>query len=107
MASKVVNGVLWTQTVNAAFPNVHVSLNSACQDPLCYGDWTYGEWSMVLQRRTGGTWRNIGSRTGYVSSSSPSHITFTNVRKEGPMRVYTIISSSAYHRSVTLIDHIN
>ena len=72
MASKVVNGVLWTQTVNAAFPNVHVSLNSACQDPLCYGDWTYGEWSMVLQRRTGGTWRNIGSRTGYVSSSSPT-----------------------------------
>lgn len=107
MSSKVVNGVLWSQTANPAFPSVSVSLNSACQDPLCYGDWTYGEWTMYLQRRTGGTWQTIGSRTGYVSSSSPSHRTFTNVKKEGPMRVFTIISESAYHSRVELIDHVN
>lgn len=109
MSSKVVNGVRWTQSARPSFPNVNVSINSACSgtDQGCYSQWTYGEWTMILQRRTGGTWRNIGSRTGYVRDNSPSNRTFTNVRKDGPMRVYTIISSSAYHGSVTLIDHIN
>ncbi|MFD2133755.1 hypothetical protein ACFSKI_21300 [Pseudogracilibacillus auburnensis] len=106
MSTKIVNGVRFTQTTNPAFPSVHVSLNSSCHDPLCYGDWTYATWTMYLQRRVNGTWTTIGTRTGYVSSSSPSHRTFTNVRKQGPMRVMTMINSSAYHDSAQLIDHV-
>lgn len=108
MTSKVVSGVLWSQSVNPAFPNVNVSLNSSCQHTLCYGDWTYGEWTMELQRRVDSTippyyrWETIGSRTGYVSDDSPSHRTFTNVRKEGSIRVHTLIKKSAYHRSIIL-----
>jgi len=50
MSSQVIDGVLWTQTVNLAFPNVNVSLSSSSRNQLCYNDWTYGEWTMQLQR---------------------------------------------------------
>jgi hypothetical protein len=112
MASQVVDGVLWTQTANPAFPNVNVSLTSACQAPLCYGDWTYGEWTMHLQRYANpgagqpGEWVTIGTRDGYVSSSSPSNRTFTNVASTGAIRVRTVIRSSAYHGSITLISSV-
>ena len=47
-------------------------------------------WKMELQRYTSGSWTTIGTRTGYVSSSSPSDRTFTNVLRNGSsMRVKT------------------
>lgn len=112
MASRVVDGVLWTQSVNPDLPDVHVSLTSACQAPLCYNDWTYGEWVMELQRFMSpgagqpGAWGTIGVRDGYVSSNSPSNRTFTNVANTGDMRVRTVIRSSAYHGSITLISSL-
>lgn len=41
-------------------------------------------WDMLLQRYNSSTkaWNTIGSRTGYVSKSSPSHRTFTNIKKQ-------------------------
>lgn len=37
-------------------------------------------WRMQLQRYENGRWVTIGTRTGYISLSSPSSRTFTNVR---------------------------
>ena len=103
MTSKVVDGVLWTQTASPDFPNINVSLTSACRDQLCYGDWTYGEWTMYLERKEApGSWVVIGKRTGYVSMTSPSHRTFTNVVNKSSIRVRTIIDPSAYHGVVSL-----
>lgn len=45
-------------------------------------------WTMKLQRKTKGKWKTIGTRTGYVMKGSPSHRTFTNVKKnKSKMRV--------------------
>lgn len=46
-------------------------------------------WTMKLQRYSGGSWRTIGTRTGYTSENSPSNRTFTNVIRNGrdPLRV--------------------
>ncbi|MFJ7681215.1 hypothetical protein [Peribacillus butanolivorans] len=45
-------------------------------------------WSMSLQRYENGAWGTIGSRTGFVSTDSPSERTFTNVgKKDKSMRV--------------------
>src|SRR5699024_2153660 len=108
MASKVVDGVRWTQTARGNFPNVNVSVNSACAAQGCWSRyWTYGEWTMMLQRRGANGWNTIGTRTGYVSEDSPSHRTFTNVKKQGAIRVVTMIKESAYHRAITLIDHVD
>lgn len=37
-------------------------------------------WTMYLQRQVGERWTTIGTRTGYVSTTSPSFRTFTNIR---------------------------
>ncbi|WP_066190339.1 hypothetical protein [Gracilibacillus timonensis] len=111
MPSKVVSDILWTLSTNASFPNVDVSLTSLCQHQICYTDWTYGEWTMYLQRSVdGGTsapaYQTIGTRTGYVSQDSPSNRTFTNVRNQGIMRVVVQIAGSAYHGPVHFIEYI-
>jgi len=46
------------------------------------------DWTMELQRYEGGTWKTIGTRTGYVAYQDDSHRTFTNIaKKNAPMRV--------------------
>lgn len=47
------------------------------------------DWTMYLERYYSGSgWRTVGTRTGYVSDTSPSHRTFTNVGGHGSqMRV--------------------
>lgn len=40
----------------------------------------YYDWVMELQRKdSSGKWQTIGSRSGYITESSPSHRTFTNI----------------------------
>lgn len=52
-------------------------------------------WTMLLQRYNNDTWDwyTIGSRTGYVAENSPSHRTFTNIRKDvdQPLRLVVIM----------------
>ncbi|WLR41730.1 cell wall-binding repeat-containing protein [Bacillus carboniphilus] len=46
-------------------------------------------WEMSLQRKVNGSWTTISTRTGYVSKSSPSNETFTNVeRSNSPLKIY-------------------
>lgn len=46
------------------------------------------DWTMYLQRYENGRWNTIGTRTGYLSYSSPSDRTFSNIAVKGaPMRV--------------------
>lgn len=45
------------------------------------------DWTMTLQRYTNGTWRDVGSRTGYVNVGSPSNRTFTDVSTGGKLRI--------------------
>lgn len=59
-------------------------------------------WKMHLQRYENGSWNTIGTRTGYVNSSSPSYRTFTNVSiKNAKMKVYV-----QYYRDSAMTDYI-
>ena len=40
-------------------------------------------WTMSLQRKVNAVWRTVDSRTGYVTPTSPSHRTFTNIGQPG------------------------
>lgn len=64
---------------------VNVSLTNA---PHPYGLRQKWDWTMSLQRYTNGAWTTIGTKTGYVTSSSPSHRSFSNIAVKGAkMRV--------------------
>ncbi|WP_373896414.1 hypothetical protein [Virgibacillus sp. CBA3643] len=45
-------------------------------------------WTMYLQRRNDSIYETIATREGYVSPSSPSYRTFTNIRNTPNMRVF-------------------
>jgi len=53
-----------------------------------YGEWNF-YWKMELQRYvTLSTWNTIDTRYGYVSETSPSNRTFSNIGKyNDPMRL--------------------
>lgn len=80
----------WSQFASKNFPNIPVTIQAYCVGH-CTSFSTHKNWKMYLERHNGSYWDVIGSRTGYVSSSSPSHRTFTNVRRSGLMRVRTIL----------------
>lgn len=75
---KITGGYTYTldQAVSQDSSNVNVTLavrlTNPDGSPKIY-------WSMFLQRYTNGVWVTIGTRTGYVSTSSKSDRTFTNV----------------------------
>lgn len=57
-------------------------------------------WIMDLQRRNSdGSWSTVGSRSGYVTSSSPSYRTFTNVSIKGAtMKIYVKWYQDPYYK---------
>ncbi|MFJ7366037.1 hypothetical protein ACIQWQ_18265 [Peribacillus frigoritolerans] len=64
------------------------------------GKGTYGKnyWKMDLQRYENGSYKTIGTRTGYIDWGSPSSRTFTNVlKKNAKTRIkVTFYTSSSY-----------
>lgn len=62
------------------------------------------DWTMKLQRRPNPhpetAWTTVGTRTGYVSLSSPSNRTFTNVKSGYQMRVLIEVAGQANHSVV-------
>lgn len=66
--------------------NVKASIQQDAYMTPCTHDYCQLDWTMRLQRLVWNhdgskRWKTIGTRTGYVSSQSPSHRTFTNVKK--------------------------
>jgi hypothetical protein len=43
------------------------------------GGGSYFDWTMYLQQYYRGAWRTIASRSGYITETSPSSRTFTNI----------------------------
>lgn len=62
--------------------SVHVSYN--IDEP---SDWALFNWKMYLQVYSGGSWKTIGTRTGYVTHNSPSNRSFSVGYKGYRMRV--------------------
>lgn len=43
------------------------------------GGGSYFDWTMYLQQYYRGAWRTIATRSGYITETSPSSRTFTNI----------------------------
>jgi len=82
--------------------DIPVSLNNARYCPNyewdCSGA-TKIDWWMKLQRWSSDTgWVTIGTRSGYISGTSPSNRTFTDViRGRSLMRVVLVFSAASTH----------
>lgn len=88
------SGCNYHKLTGGAFPDVNLSIcvsedssNVNCSltisPPVAGVDFRY-DWKMELQRLGYNEgWNTIGTRTGYVSNTSPSNRTFTNVGRTG------------------------
>lgn len=60
------------------------------------------DWDMYLFRKVGGNWVLGGTRSGYVSKDSPSHRTFTDVKK-GEIKVEVRPKNSFFYNMEFII----
>lgn len=104
--SNVTNAVfdlMYMACVSNSGTNVNASIEP--RDYVGIGDPSTVYWRMRLQRREGERWNTVGSRTGYLSPSSPSFRTFTNVASPGrAMRLWVEYYSNS-GRTNKIHDH--
>lgn len=76
-----------TICANPSGSRVAVSINKEREKYPVSAYQNRNTWKMTLQRYENGRWNNVATRTGYVSSESPSNRTFTAIAQRGTMKV--------------------
>lgn len=81
----------WDVTVQARSTGSNVAVSMVVARANNWSNsWNWRhDWTMQLQRQNSKKlWDTIGTRTGYLTGNSPSHRTFTNVKKTSyPLRL--------------------